>query len=286
MADADGATDRVVERSLSTLWGLVRATHALPSLAVTAFFAATAVAAGVGPRSALLAAAVLVGQASIGWANDYVDAPLDEAAGRRDKPIPTGAVRRGVVGACAGAALIADVPLSLALGWRAGAAHVVAVGSAWHYDLWLKRTPASAVPFAVSFGLVPVIVAAMLPDEPLPRPTLVAAAAACGIAAHFSNTLPDVAADAMTGVRGLPQRLGPTVSTVVAATFVAAASVLLVVATDAAALAVVAAVVDVAAAIVVVIRGRHREQAFRLVIVAVAILVVAFVLSGGHRLTG
>jgi 4-hydroxybenzoate polyprenyltransferase len=275
VADADGATDRVAERSLSTLWGLVRATHALPSLAVTAFFTATAVAAGVGPRSALLAAAVLIGQASIGWANDYVDAPLDEAADRRDKPIPAGAVRRGLVGACAGAALIADIPLSLALGWRAGAAHIVAVGSAWHYDLWLKRTPASAVPFAVSFGLVPVIVAAMLPDEPLPRPTLVAAAAACGIAAH-----------ATTGVRGLPQRLGPTVSTAVAATFVAVASVLLVVATDAAALAVVAAVVDVAAAAVVVIRGRHREQAFRLVIVAVAILVAAFVLSGGHRLTG
>ena len=233
----------------------------------------------------LLAIAVLVGQASIGWANDYVDAPLDETAGRRDKPIPTGDVRRGLVGVCAATALAADVPLSLALGWRAGAAHVAAVGSAWHYDLWLKRTPASAVPFALSFGLVPVIVAAMLPGQPLPRATLVAAAAACGIAAHFSNTLPDVAADAMTGVRGLPQRLGPTVSTAVAAGFVAVASILLVVATDAAPLALAAAAVDVVAAVVVTIRGRNRDQAFRLVIAAVAILVAAFVLSGGHRLT-
>jgi len=47
------------------------------------------------------------------------------------------------------------VPLSLALGWRAGAAHIVAVGSAWHYDLWLKRTPASALPFALSYQRVP-----------------------------------------------------------------------------------------------------------------------------------
>jgi 4-hydroxybenzoate polyprenyltransferase len=285
VADADGATDRITERQLSTLTGLIRATHALPSLAVTAFFAATAIAAGVGARSALLAAAVLVGQASIGWANDYIDAPLDTAAARQDKPIPSGAVRRELVGACAGVALLTDVPLSLALGWRAGAAHIAAVGSAWHYDLWLKRTPASAVPFALSFGLVPVVVAAMLPGDALPRPTLVAAAGACGIAAHFSNTLPDVAADAMTGVRGLPQRLGPTASTAVAATFVAIASVLLVAATDAAPLAVAAAAVDVVAAVVVVIRGRHREQAFRLVILAVAILVAAFVLSGGHRLT-
>ena len=229
---------------------------------------------------------MLVGQASIGWANDYVDAPLDAAAGRRDKPIPTGAVRRGLVGVCAATGLAADVPLSLALGWRAGAAHVVAVGSAWHYDLWLKRTPASAAPFALSFGLVPVIIAAMLPGHPLPRAALVAAGAACGVAAHFSNTLPDVAADELTGVRGLPQRLGPTASTAIAASFVAVASVLLLVATDAAPLAIAAAAVDVVAAVVVVIRGSHREQAFRLVILAVAILVAAFVLSGGHRLTG
>jgi 4-hydroxybenzoate polyprenyltransferase len=234
----------------------------------------------------LLAAAVLVGQASIGWCNDYVDAPLDTAAGRLDKPIPAGAVRRGLVGGCAAAALVADVPLSLTLGWRAGTAHVVAVGSAWHYDLWLKRTSASALPFALSFGLVPVIVAAMLPGAPLPRATIVAAAAACGVAAHFSNTLPDVEADAMTGVRGLPQRLGPGTSTAVAASFVALASVLLVIATDAVPLAIAAACVDVLAAVIVVVRARDRDQAFRLVIVAVAILVAAFVLSGGHRLTG
>ena len=287
MAAGDASADRDGEQDLiTTLTGLVRATHALPSLAVTAFFTATAIAAGVGPRSALLAAAVLLGQASIGWANDYVDAPLDRAAGRRDKPIPEGAVRREVVGVAAMTALAGDVPLSLSLGWRAGAAHVVAVGSAWHYDLWLKRTPASAVPFALSFGLVPVIIAAMLPGSPLPRATIVAAAAACGVAAHFSNTLPDVDADAMTGVRGLPQRLGPAVSTAVAAAFVAAASVLLVIATAAAPLAIAAACVDVAAAVVVLIRHRNRDQAFKLVILAVAILVAAFVVSGGHRLTG
>lgn len=287
MADADGAADPVDERALTSVWGLVRATHAPPSLAVTAFFTATALAAGVGARALLLAAAVLVGQASIGWANDFVDAPLDIAAGRRDKPIPTGAVRRGLVGTGAATALVADVPLSLALGWRAGAAHIVAVGSAWHYDLWLKRTPASAVPFALSFGLVPVIIAAMLPGSPLPRATIVAAAAACGVAAHFANTVPDVEADAATGVRGLPQRIGPAASMAVAAACIAVASVLLVVATHAAALAVVAACVDVLAAALVVVRGhRHRNRAFALVIVAVAVLVAAFVVTGGHRLRG
>jgi protoheme IX farnesyltransferase len=269
-------------RSLSA-W--VRATHAPPTFAVTAFFCATALAAGVGFRTLLLAAAVLVGQASVGWANDYLDAPLDRTAGRADKPVAAGAVSRRVVGTSAVVALVADVPLSLALGWRPGAAHLAAVGWAWLYDLRLKFTRLSAVPFLVSFGLVPVIVATMLPGHPLPQLAVVAAAAACGVAAHFANTLGDVDADRRTDVRGLPQRLGPSRSAVIAAVILAVACALLVVATDAAVAAVAAAVLDATAAFVVVVRRRERRQAFIFVIVAVAVLVAAFVGSGGQHLT-
>src|SRR4051794_25089052 len=151
---------------MQTVSALVRATHALPSLAVTAFFTAVAVSAGVGPRSAVLAVAVLVGQASIGWANDYLDAARDRAAARPDKPLAAGEVPDRLVGRCAQVALFLDVPLSLAVGWRAGAAHLVAVGSAWLYDVSLKLAWASWAPYVLSFGLVPVIVAAALPGSP------------------------------------------------------------------------------------------------------------------------
>jgi 4-hydroxybenzoate polyprenyltransferase len=229
----------------------------------------------------------VVGQASIGWANDYVDASRDRAAARRDKPVAAEQIGDRTVGACAAGALVADIPLSLALGWRPGASHLVAVGWAWLYDLRLKETWASWLPFAVSFGLVPVIVATALPGAPLPRATLVAAASCCGVAAHFANTIGDAADDALTGVRGLPQQLGPATSTVVAAAFVGAASVLLVIATDAAMPAVAAAVLGVGAALampLLVRRAAGRHVAFRLVIAAVAVLVVAFVVSGGDQL--
>lgn len=192
-----------------------------------------------------------------------------------------------MVGICAALALAADVPLSLAVGWRAGAAHLVAVGSAWMYNLQLKYTWASWAPYVLSFGLVPVIVATALPGAPLPQATLVAAGSCCGIAAHFANTVGDAADDALTGVRGLPQRIGPAASTIVAAGFVAVASLLLVVATDAAAPAVVAAVVSVAgvfATPLLLRRTAGRHVAFRVVIAAVAVMVVAFVVSGGDRL--
>jgi 4-hydroxybenzoate polyprenyltransferase len=256
-------------------------------LAVTAFFTAIGLSAGLGARSAVLAIAVVVGQASIGWANDYVDAWRDRAAARTDKPVAAAQISDRVVGSCAGGALVADVPLSLALGWRPGAAHLAAVGWAWLYDLRLKETWASWLPFAVSFGLVPVIVATALPGSPLPQATLVAAGSCCGVAAHFANTIGDTADDAMTGVRGLPQQIGPAASTVVASAFVAVACVLLVVATDAAPPALAAAILAVGAALampLLVRRSAGRHVAFRLVIAAVGLMVVAFVVSGGDHL--
>jgi 4-hydroxybenzoate polyprenyltransferase len=272
-----------------TARGLLRATHPLPCLAVTAGFSATAASAGVGARSALLAVAVLCGQASVGWSNDAIDAVADTTAGRPDKPIATGEVSRRLVARCAIGALAIDVPLSLSLGWRAGLAHLVAVALAWGYNLGLKRTRASPLPYAAAFGLVPVIVAAMLPGSPHPRVALVVAGACCGVAGHFANTVGDAREDALTGVRGLPQRLGPARSTLVAGGFLAAASVAVLAATgdDAIAIAAVAVDVVIAAALPLVVRAHQvRSLAFRLMIIAVAVLLAAFVVSGGSNLTG
>jgi 4-hydroxybenzoate polyprenyltransferase len=246
-----------------------------------------AASAGLGDRCALLAAAVLCGQLSVGWSNDAIDAPLDSAAGRRDKPIATGAVSRRTVAWCAAGAAVADVPLSLALGWRAGSAHLVAVALAWSYNLGIKRTLASPAPYAVAFGLVPVVVAGMLPGAPAPATSLVVAGACCGIAAHFANTVGDSVEDAMTGVRGLPQRIGPARSTVVAGLFVAFAVLGVLAAAGTNPLTVGAAVVDVGIALalpVAVRMPRARRLAFRMVMLAVAVLVVAFVVSGGSHL--
>jgi 4-hydroxybenzoate polyprenyltransferase len=257
-------------------------------VAVTAIATALAVAAGAHATSALIGAAVLCGQVSVGWSNDAIDAPLDRLAGRADKPIVTGAVSRRTVAGCAGAAAALDVPLSLTLGWRAGVAHLAAVALAWSYNLGLKRTVVSVVPYAVAFALLPVVVAASLRGAPAPRVALVLAGAACGVAAHFANTVGDAHEDAVTGVRGLPQRIGPAGSTVVAGGFVAVAVIAVLAAAGAGPLTVTAAVVDAATALAlpqVVRRPGNRRLAFRLVIAAVAILVVAFVVSGGSHLT-
>ena len=253
-------------------------------MAVTTFVTAMAVAAGTHGRAALVAAAVLCGQLSVGWSNDAIDAPLDTAARRADKPIATGAVSRRLVAGYAGAALVADVPLSLAVGLRPGLIHLAAVAAAWSYNLGLKRTPISPLPYAVAFGLVPVFVAATRAGAPAPRAALIVAGVLCGLAAHFANTIGDSTEDALTGVRGLPQRIGPAASTGVAAVFVGAAAIAVLVAVGPKPLAVAAAAVDVGIALAVprLLRGTDtRRRAFQVVIVAVAVLVIAFVFAGG-----
>ena len=209
---------------------LLAAAHPLPSVAVTVL--ATAVSAAAG-RSwwgcALVAAAVLSGQLSIGWGNDLLDRARDDAAGRRDKPLATGAVPiRTATVACA-LALVATVPLSLANGLAAGTAHLAGVAGGWAYNLGLKRTWASFLPYAVSFGLLTAFVTLGLPGAPAPAPWVLAAGALLGVGAHFLNVVPDVAADLAAGVRGLPQRLGPTAAAVTGAALLATAAAVVVV---------------------------------------------------------
>ena len=252
---------------------------------MTAFVTATALAAGVGARSLLLAAAILSGQASIGWANDYVDAgprPVGASAGQTGGG---GRHDRHGCGRAAAVALTLTVPLSLAVGWVSGAAHLVAVGSGWMYDLRLKQTWASWVPYALSFGLLPVIIAGALPAAPRPQPLIVAVAACLGVAAHFANTVGDAADDAQTGVRGLPQRLGPRASVAVAAVTLLVAAALLVIATRGSAASIVAAGFAVAALPIATLTSGRRHSAFGAVIAAAGAMVAAIVLSGADHLT-
>ena len=206
---------------------MIRASHAGPTLTVTAVMTGFAIAVGRGDGAAWVAAAVLTGQLSVGWSNDYLDRGRDAAAGRRDKPIPAGSVAASVVGAGALIALAAVVPLSLASGWRAGLVHIGGVAAAWAYNLRLKGTRFSPLPYAVGFGALPAFVVLGLPGHPAPPAWLVVAGMLLGVGAHFANVLPDLDDDIALGVVGLPHRLGARGSTRVAGALLFAASVVL-----------------------------------------------------------
>lgn len=221
---------RPATRALPTAVALLGAAHPGPALAVTVLSGLLATAVDLdAARVALVVAAVLTGQLSIGWSNDLVDLRRDRAVARTDKPLATGAISERTVRIACALAAVATVPLSLLCGWVAGAVHLLSVACGWAYNLGLKSTPWSWLPYAVAFGALPVFVSLVAEPSDVPPLWLPAAGALLGVGAHFVNVLPDLGDDEATGVRGLPHRIGAQWSQVVAAAVLVGGTVVIVV---------------------------------------------------------
>ncbi|WP_448611424.1 UbiA family prenyltransferase [Geodermatophilus sp. URMC 60] len=280
---ARGAQPGVTPRALAL------ATHPGPAVAVTVVAGLLALAAGVpAGRAALLTAAVLAGQASIGWSNDWLDADRDRAVARADKPVVQGVVAPALLRTLAIGSAAAAVVLSLLLGPVPGLLLLVLVASGWAYNAGLKRTAVSVLPYVTGFGALPAGVVAAAPGAPQAPWWLVAAGAALGTAAHLANVAPDLEDDLATGVRGLPHRLGARASAVTGAVVLGAASLVLVLGPDGPptragwaglALAVPAVVVAALAG-----TPRFRRLAFPAVML-LTVLDVVLLLAGGAAVT-
>jgi 4-hydroxybenzoate polyprenyltransferase len=219
-----------------SVWGLVRSSHAGPSLVITAIMVTLAGRAGAGPGDlALFAVAALAGELSIGWSNDYADAERDARAGRTDKPIVAGSVGRHAVLTAAAIALAIAVVGCFLLSTATGVINLVMMVAGWAYNLGLKATPASGLAYVVGFGLIPAIAASVVPGGPPAPPWMLGAAALLGLGGHFANVLPDLEGDRVAGVGGLPQRVaaapgGPVAVRVVALVLLLGATALIAVA--------------------------------------------------------
>jgi 4-hydroxybenzoate polyprenyltransferase len=205
--------------------GLALSCHPLPTVAVTMLSAGLAALASlpVG-RGVLVTAAVFTGQLSIGWSNDYLDAERDTAVQRSDKPVAVGALAPTIAGVAAIVALAVTLALSAALGWPGGGVALVVVLCGWLYNLGLKATVLSWLPYAIAFGTLPAVATLSASPPRWPAPWALTAGALLGVAAHLANVLPDLRDDVANGVRGLPHRLGGRITSLTAATILLAAS--------------------------------------------------------------
>ncbi|HET6877545.1 MAG TPA: UbiA family prenyltransferase [Jatrophihabitans sp.] len=284
MTDVEGA----LGRAGATVSALARACHPAPTVAVTVFATVLAVTAGnPAGTCALLAAAVLAGQLSIGWSNDRLDAARDLSVGRTDKPLAQGELTLRGADTAIAAALAATIVFSLALGWRAGLLHLFAVACGWIYNLGVKSTWWSWLAYAAAFGALPGVATFALAAHPAPAPWVVAAGALLGITANLTNPLPELDADEATGIRGLAHRLGARPSLLLAAVLAVAASVLIISGPAGApqTLAWVGLAVDIAAAAVGLRLAWPRPAshvAFYGLMGVVAINVVLIALIGDH----
>ena len=274
---------------------LALAAHPGPTIAVTTVAVVVGAGAGMDPaRLVLLGVAFLCNQVSVGLSNDWLDAPRDRFVGRGDKPVAAGWISVATVRTAsfcfAGAAVAFTVPLGVA----ATLAHIVFIASAWGYNLGLKSTPLSVLPYVVSFALLPLVVTLALPEPKLAAWWVMGMGAMLGVAAHFTNVVPDLDDDRHTGVRGLPHLLGRVRGGVVTFLALVAAAVLAVIGTAATATGRVnglpwigfgATLVIAAVGIVLVMTRRPTRLLFRLVIAAALIDVVVLAWLG-ERLIG
>lgn len=197
---------------------LAATAHPGPSLAVTtlAGLLTSAYGGSVGLVMGVIVA-VLSGQLVIGWSNDLIDADRDASDARGDKPLATGVLTRRFVGIALGTAAVLTVLSSLTLGLLPGLLHLVlVVGSGLAYNLRLKATVFSFVPYALAFGALPAVVWYAVQDQPsVPAPVvgappawMLVVGALLGVGAHLLNALPDLQQDLAHGIHGLPHRLG------------------------------------------------------------------------------
>jgi 4-hydroxybenzoate polyprenyltransferase len=275
---------------LTRVRALALSSHPGPSLAVTVLSALLAASLGYPiARILVIAAAILLGQLSIGFSNDWLDARRDAASGRADKPVAQGAIPVSTVRLASFWSVVLALAVSIALGPGAAAAHAGFIASGWAYNLGLKRTALSVVPFVIGFGLLPDIVTLAGQDGVPAAPWALIVGAVFGVSIHFTNVLPDLADDAETGIRGLPHRVGARVSGLVAFGALVVASLVVLVGPVIATPGTSVSLVSVAGLVVsLVIAGigvrlvmtRPPDRTlFRLIIVASLVIAVELVLS-------
>ena len=206
-----------MRNTLNRLRYLLVASHFGPTvLVVTISFAVAQLTYSI-PESLQVAVAIFFGQLVVGWSNEVIDYPLDKAAGRLKKPLVSGMLSADLLQRMIPVALILAVIFSLLspMAIVGTAIHLLGLLSATAYNLKLKATLFSPLPYMISFGGLPWAI--YLGGGKTPPLWLYLALALFTTSFHFLNVLKDLQWDLEQGILGLPQRMGRNKSLIAAA---------------------------------------------------------------------
>ena len=201
--------------------GLRQASHFGPTLIVTA------IAFGFGTYywwegpAYVIAFTVATGQLVVGWSNDLYDFRDDLAHGRTNKPLVSGVITKQYLQKW----LRFMVPFSFLanllgpLGIKGGLVYMLGVAFGVAYNFYFKFSPFSPLPYAVAFAALPSSIA--ISKGITPPVWMLLGGSIFGMAAHFINVIKDMEQDQVSGIQGLPQRLGAGKSVIIAITLIA-----------------------------------------------------------------
>jgi 4-hydroxybenzoate polyprenyltransferase len=213
---------------LKKLRGLLKASHFGPTLLVTSiawFFAAYYWWEG---PAYVIAFGVFTGQLVVGWSNDLYDYQDDLMHNRQNKPLVSGVISRSYLTNW----LRFMVPFSFVanllgpLGFKGGLVYMFGISMGVAYNFYFKFNIFSPLPFALAFAALPSCI--VIAQEQTPPVWMWLGGALFGVAAHFVNVLKDIDQDQISGIGGLPQRLGMRNSIISAAVLIALGVIVLI----------------------------------------------------------
>ena len=205
--------------------GLIKAAHFGPTLLVTSISLIFSLFFNSFPKSLLIALTIFSGQLIVGWSNDLIDYNDDLRHQRIKKPLVKGLISRKLLIM----ALILDIPIAItlnlfgALGFKGGLISIGGVLVALTYNFYFKSNWLSLLPYAISFGALPCAI--VFSANEVPKSWMWLTGGLFGIAAHFINVIKDLEKDRVSGINGLPQRIGKRKSIAVSIIFIFAGAI-------------------------------------------------------------
>ena len=200
---------------------LAKASHFGPTLIVTSiswFFAAYYWWEG---PAYVIAFGVFTGQLVVGWSNDLYDYADDLKHNRLNKPLVAGTITPSYLMKW----LRFMVPFSFVanllgpLGFKGGLVYMFGISMGVAYNFYFKYNVFSWLPYALAFAALPSCIA--ISKDITPPVWMWLGGAIFGSAAHFINVIKDIDQDRLSGIGGLPQRIGKQNSIFVASLLIA-----------------------------------------------------------------
>ena len=193
---------------MSKVNGLRLASHFGPTLIVTSISLTLSFFYMSWKSAIVVAIGVALGQLVVGWSNDLHDYADDLSHQRMNKPLVQESITRELLTRC----LFIMVPLAFLtnllgpLGIKGGLVYMFGIGCGVAYNFYFKFNIFSPLPYALAFAALPSCI--VISQEQTPPIWMWLGGSLFGVAAHFINVLKDITEDQISGIGGLPQRMG------------------------------------------------------------------------------
>lgn len=208
-----GTSELTTPTPSSCVMSYWRLLHPLPSIMTVVAVGAFVLLAARGiPPIGLLLYLLLIEtcrQFSISAYNDYYDREVDK--GRPDKPVASGVISPRTAWIIGAAFALLSLVLAAFQSLPLLILTIIGLGGGLLYDIGLKYTLFSWLPFSIAFPTLPLWAwAGVYPAADFPSRLLwvLPVGAILVIVVHLADTIPDIASDTRAGVRGLAHRLG------------------------------------------------------------------------------